>query len=399
MKRSTLHIFSPVRTIGWGLAFLLMTFAASAQPHTGHHTNGPAIKVKVSLDKQEIVIGQPVHMLVEAFVPGNAPLTWPPLDSIPHFEWLEKGRLDSVSRTDEQYYRQYFTVTSFDSGVWVIPQLPFYSGNKRYLSDTVMLRVNYSKFDPNKDYHDIKDIIDIPNPYARWVPWCVGALTLIALALVVWLVMKKKLLKRTVAEPLVVLTPYEEAVRQLEELHKQGAGADGQIKVYYTRLNDILRLFVLRRLGIASMAETNEELIGQLRRLSLARQHFDALAETLRMTDFVKFAKYQPGAEDHERSYQVIRQSVDHLNEIAEPEEAQAGQTGNLGHSGKPGQSGQAGQTGSLGRAGNLGQPGQVQPGQTGNLDQPGQVRPGQPGNLRQPEKPDQGDVQESGSG
>jgi len=303
-----------------------MSLTSTAQRHGGHHDNGPAIKVKVSLDKQKIIIGQPVHMLVEAFVPGNAPLVWPPMDSIPHFEWVEKGKLDSVNKTDEQYYRQYFTITSFDSGVWVIPQLSFYSGNRKYLSDTVMLRVDYSRFDPNQDYHDIKDIIDVPNPYAKWIPWVVGALTLIALALVVWLVRKKKLLKQTVAAPLVILSPYEEAVRQLEELHKQGPGVDGQIKIYYTRLNDILRLFVLRRLSIASMAETNEELIGQLRRLSLTRPQFDALAETLRMTDFVKFAKYQPGAEDNERSYQVIRGSVDLLDEIAEPE--QAGQPG-----------------------------------------------------------------------
>jgi len=65
----------------------------------------------------------------------------------------------------------------------------------------------------------------------------------------------------------------------------------------------------------------------------------------LRMTDFVKFAKYQPGTEDNERSYQVIRQSVDHLNEIAEPE-----QTGLPGQN-QPGRSGQApGQPGQSGK-------------------------------------------------
>jgi hypothetical protein len=329
MKKSILHKFGPVQTKSWwGIAFLLLSLTAAAQ-HGGHHVDGPAIKVKVSVDKQAIIIGQPVHLLVEAFVPGHVPLVWPALDSLPHFEWVEKGRLDSVSKPDEQYYRQYFTMTSFDSGVWVIPQMSFYSGNKKYLSDTVMLRVDYSKFDPGKDYHDIKDIIDVPNPYARWVPWCVGALTLIALGLVVWMVMKRKLLKQSEKAALVVLSPYEEAIRQLEELHKQGPGKDGQVKSYYTRLNDILRMFVLRRMGIESMAETNEELIGQLRRLSLTREQFDALAETLRVTDFVKFAKYQPGVEDNERSYQVIRGSVDHLNEIAGPEQTEvSGQPG-----------------------------------------------------------------------
>jgi len=304
MKRSLVYI-----------VFLLLSRTVSAQPAS-------PVKIKVSVDSQKIVIGQPIQLMVEAYVPGNKLLTWPAIDSLPHFEWLEKGRLDSVVKPEEKYYRQQFVITSFDSGYWAIPRLPFVVGNKKYFSDSVRIAVNYSPFNPNQDFHDIKDIIDVPNPYAKWIPWGVAAVTLIALALVIWLVRKKKLLRRTVAtEPVVRLTPYEEAIRQLEELHKQGVGDDGQVKIYYTRMNDILRLFVLRRLGIASLSETNEELIGQIRRLPLTRGQFDELAETLRMTDFVKFAKYQPAANDNERSYQVIRQSVDHLNELRAAQE------------------------------------------------------------------------------
>jgi hypothetical protein len=87
-------------------------------------------------------------------------------------------------------------------------------------------------------------------------------------------------------------------------------------------MNDILRLFVLRRLGIASLAETNEELIGQLRQLPIPPEQFHSLAETLRMSDFVKFAKYQPGVADHEQNLVVVRQSVEILNGIAEKREA-----------------------------------------------------------------------------
>ncbi|MBN9382796.1 MAG: hypothetical protein J0H74_18670 [Chitinophagaceae bacterium] len=308
MKRSIVYI-----------GFLLLSRTLSAQP-SAH--SAPPVKIKVSVDSQKIVIGQPIQLMVEAFVPDGTPLTWPVIDSLHHFEWLEKGALDSVVKPEERYYRQRFVITSFDSGSWAIPRLPFLSGKKKYFSDSVRIAVNYSPFDPNQDFHDIKDIIDVPNPYAKWVPWGVAAVTLIALALVIWLVRKKKLLRRAVATaPVVRLSAYEEAIRQLEELHKQGAGEDGQVKMYYTRLNDILRLFVLRRLGIASLVETNEELIGQIKRLPLTGGQFDELAETLRMADFVKFAKYQPAAADNERSYQVIRQSVDHLNEIGVAEE------------------------------------------------------------------------------
>jgi len=35
--------------------------------------------------------------MVEAYVQGNTPMTWPAIDSLPHFEWLEKGVKPSTS--------------------------------------------------------------------------------------------------------------------------------------------------------------------------------------------------------------------------------------------------------------------------------------------------------------
>src|SRR5882762_6560486 len=171
MKRSIAYIYCAI-------VFLLLPRTLSAQQGGHHHkADGPAVKVKVTVDKQQILIGQPIQLMLEAFVPAGVPLTWPVLDTLPHFEWMEKGQMDSVIKPDERYYRQYFTITSFDSGSWAIPRLPFVSGKKLYFSDSVRIAVGYSKFDPNQDFHDIKDIIDIPNPYAKWIPWVVGAIT------------------------------------------------------------------------------------------------------------------------------------------------------------------------------------------------------------------------------
>lgn len=315
--------------------------AAATQAHTGHHSakqgsshahaaqtgsQPPPIVVKATTDKQQILIGQPIQLMLEVTVQGNTPLNWPPLDSLPHFEWVEKGGVDSVIRPDGRYYRQYLTVTSFDSGTWSIPRLPFVAGDKGYFSDSVRIKVDYTKFDPSKDYHDIKGIIDVPNPFAKWIGWIVAGFTLLSLALVIWLVRKRKLLKVfTPAVPVPVLSPYEEAIRQLEELERQGLAENGPAKTYYTRLNDILRLFVLRKLGIASLVETNDELIGQIRQLPLTRDQFSDLSETLHMSDFVKFAKYQPGLSDNEHNLRVIRSSVEALNSLAESGQAADG--------------------------------------------------------------------------
>ena len=327
---------NPILHIALTSTIFFLARTLSAQPsagghghHHGHEASpAPLVVVKATVDKQKILIGQPIQLMLEATVPGNAPLSWPALDSLPHFEFVEKGKVDSVSKPDGRYYRQYLTVTSFDSGFYAIPQLPFIAGNKKFLSDSVRIEIGYTKFDASKDYHDIKDIIDVPNPFAKWIGWIVAGVTLLSLALVVWLVRKKKLLKKlssVAAAPR--LSPYEEAMEQLAELEKQRLPENGSVKAYYTRLNDILRLFVYRKLGIASLAETNEELIGQLRPLPMTPEKFDELAEALRMSDFVKFAKYQPGVTDNEFNFKVIRSSVELLNNIGKEEEPEGKET------------------------------------------------------------------------
>ncbi|HXB07307.1 MAG TPA: hypothetical protein VNW04_09330 [Puia sp.] len=269
----------------------------------------PAI-VKATIDKDSILIGQPIQLMLEATVPDNIPFTWPAVDSLPHFEWLEKGKPDTSVRPGQRYYRQYFTITSFDSGRWTIPRLTFLAGTKKVMTDSIRITIGYSKIDPAKDFHDIKDIIDIPNPWARWIPWIIGAVTGLSLILVFWLVSKRKIIKRLITRQMPRLSPLEEAMQHLDELAKQQLSLNGAIKVYYTRLDEIFRVYLFRRMGISSLAETSEELITQLRSSPLQPTQFDSLAETLRMSDFVKFAKYQPGITESDHHYHVIRTSI-----------------------------------------------------------------------------------------
>lgn len=297
---------------------LLPARMVSAQRRHGPST-APVVTVKATVDKQKIFVGQPIQLMLEASVAGNASLQWPVLDSLPHFEWLKQGSVDSSVQAGGRYYKQYMTLTSFDSGSWAIPRLPFVAGNKKFLSDSVRIEVAYTPFDRNGDFHDIKEIIDVPNPFARWIPWIIGAVTLVALALVVWLVRRRKQLKtvRASSVPVRKLSPYEEAISQLEELERQHLPENGSMKVFYTRLNDILRIYLFRRLGISSLAETSEELIGKLRRLPMPDENREEIAETLRMSDFVKFAKYQPGIADSHHHFTVIRDSVEQLDKTA----------------------------------------------------------------------------------
>ena len=262
MKRPLLHIVF--------LALCLRPAAdVVAQGHHSRHLVQPAVPppvLKATVDKQRILIGEPLHLMLQATVTGTAPLTWPPLDSMPHFNWLEKHPADSIITPGERSYRQYLTVTSFDSGTWSIPRIPFQVGTTTFYTDSIPVQVLFTKIDPSKDYHDIKDIIEMPNPFARWFAWIVAVVALASVAAVVWLVRKKKVLQKLVGQVMAPrLSPYEEAMRQLDELEKQHLPGNGSVKLFYSRLGDILRQYLYRRLGIASLSETSEELIVKIR--------------------------------------------------------------------------------------------------------------------------------------
>lgn len=272
------------------------------------------VYVKSSVDKNRIVIGEPINLTLEAYIPLGQQITWFPLDTIPHFEFLKKLPPDTVESIEGKKITQVLAITSFDSGQWEIPQLELKVLKQSYYTDTVLVDVGFTPFDREADYRDIKDILEVNNPNTKYIPWIIAAFVLISIAVVVYFLRRREpVIAQSRKEP-QKLSPYEEAMKALADLRKQGLPQNGQVKWYYTELNDILRIFVFRKLSIATMERTNEELILQLRQLNLSRDSFSQLAQALRMSDFVKFAKYQPDAGDNEKNYEIIQSAIQTLN-------------------------------------------------------------------------------------
>ncbi|HUP13398.1 MAG TPA: hypothetical protein VM187_14335, partial [Niastella sp.] len=182
---------------------------------------------------------------------------------------------------------------------------------------SIPIEVSYAKLDISKDYRDIKEIEEVPKPaWMAWIPWIIGAFTLLAGGAIVYLLRKPK---KPAPAPQPVqpkLGPYEEALQALEELRKQGFG-HGEIKTYYSRLNDILRVFMFRKMKVATLEKTNAELITQLRSVPMDKESFNQLVQALQVADFVKFAKYQPNESDTDKNFAVIQSAIKTLNNIS----------------------------------------------------------------------------------
>jgi hypothetical protein len=209
------------------------------------------------------------------------------------------------------------TITSFDSGQVVIPAMTIKVGNKSYAIDTIPIEVGYAPLDISKDYRDIKEIVEVPKPWwMAYIPWLLGLVTILAIGVIVYLLRKPK--KAPPPKPAVpALTPYEEALQALEELRKQGWAHNGEVKPFYSRLNDILRVFISRKLKMATLEKTNDELISQLRQVAMDKESFNQLVTALQIADFVKFARYKPDEQDNEKNFAVIQSAIKTLNNIA----------------------------------------------------------------------------------
>ena len=282
------------------IAFLFISYIVVAQS---------GVSVSASVNKDRILIGEPIELTVEATVPGIAS-GWFSTDTLPHFEFINKGKIDSSTPGK---YKQLLTITSFDSGINMIPMLSMEIGGKFYLTDSIPVTVSFSDADPNKPYHDIKDILEVDPLKANYLHWILIAAGVILLIVLAWYVRKiyrKKPVANIISAPL--LSPLQEAMKALEELKKQELPE----KQFYSGMNDIIRWFVFRKFRTTTMQKTNEEFILQLDKLAIPHEGFIALAQTLRLTDAVKFAKYLPGQGERETSYEVIRKSIEQLNNI-----------------------------------------------------------------------------------
>lgn len=271
------------------------------------------VTIKATTDRDKILIGEPITLSVEAYIPLGSDVAWFKSDSIEHFDVTKRSSIDTANNIDGKKISQTLTITSFDSGQWIIPPFEVSIGGKPYYSDSLTVDVGFISFDPKEDYHDIKDIIVVVNPVLKYIPWIILATAILSLTLILLLWKKTK---RPPAAPvrnnIAKYTAYEDAMRSLAELKNRGS--HGNEKAYYSEMNDILRTYVSSKFGISTFERTNEELILQLAAMNLPQNPFTSLMQSLRMSDFVKFAKYRPSEEDNNNNLEIVRSSIDLLN-------------------------------------------------------------------------------------
>jgi hypothetical protein len=126
--------------------------------------------VSAKVDRSTILIGEPILLTLEVDVPENEAIRFFALDSLPHFEFLSREKIDTSNTGSGTVLSQVIRITSFDSGHWVIPAFVLIDSIQ---TDTIPVDVGFSPFDPQQPYHDVKDIIEV-NPEQKKITACGG---------------------------------------------------------------------------------------------------------------------------------------------------------------------------------------------------------------------------------
>jgi len=277
--------------IGW-LIFLLVQYAGAA---------GQQTTIQATVDRNTILIGEPIQLTLEVNVPATESIRFFSFDTIPHFEFLQPTKIDTINTSNGTRLLQIIPITSFDSGHWVIPSF-YISENLK--TDSIPIDVGFTPFDPNQEYHDIKDILPVTIEKKKEWWWYIAGGAVLLLVLLYFLFRKKKPI--STIKPFVTVPAGEIALKELELLRASNAGS----KEFQTRLTAIFRQYLFQKKGVHSLQETTDELIMNLGLLAINAEQTSTLTQALRLSDFVKFAQYNSSAEDNEKAFQAVKDAI-----------------------------------------------------------------------------------------
>lgn len=298
------------------LLVLLMVcaFPALAQ------TQNAEVSVSTKLERDTILIGDQIGFSIVAKMPSAVKVLFPQVaDTLGNgVEVIGHPVIDSTIANGLATYTMRMLVTSFDSGVAVIPELVFrlqYSGQiDSIYSPQRAFIVNVLPQNPDqKDIFDVKPPLREPITFAEVAPW-VG-LGLIVVAVIVFIVMY--VIKRKQNKPfLKIFKPAEPAhvvaLRELEQIKEQKLWANDNQKLYYTKLTDVLRAYLEGRFGVDAQEKTSSEILAELQNTDFNfGSRFQSLQDLLFTSDLVKFAKHLPLINENE---QYLSFSIDFVN-------------------------------------------------------------------------------------
>ncbi len=265
------------------------------------------IQTNAKIDTNDVLIGDQIKLSLEVIFPKNLRLNFPTIpDTIGKIEILARTPIDTIDSNAQRIMRQNLIITSFDSGYFEIP--PFYfiyekeDTKELYPIATSPLMVKFSTIpiDTADTIRDIKPPLDVPYTFEEFLPYIIGLLLLaLTIYLVIQFLKRRKPKHKLLQDYDPKIPPHIIALDELRKLNDEKLWQKGEIKLYYTKLTDIIRTYIERRFNIMALEMTSDEILYELEKLNLDNGLIETSRKMYQIADLVKFAKFLPLPDEH----------------------------------------------------------------------------------------------------
>jgi hypothetical protein len=267
------------------------------------------VEIKAELDTSQITIGDQFNLNLHVSQPSGMDVVFPDiLDTLTSkIEVLQQFESDTTSAEDDQVeVKKRYLLTCFDSGLYEIPPLPFRVSfddwDDTLFSNPMLLLVNSVPL--GSTIRDIKQPVNVPISFAEIFPFLLLGAGILALAYAVFYFLRKRKRKEPLFTSIKPMDPpHVIALRELDELKEAKLWQKNEYKLYYTRLTEIIRMYMERRFGIPAMEQTTFDILRSWKEAGYSDQELDhILKQLLNLADLVKFAKEKPLPTDNEEN-------------------------------------------------------------------------------------------------
>ncbi len=272
------------------------------------------VNATAKLDTSAMLIGDHVGLTLKYTGPAKSQVAWPflPDTILGHLTIIGRGKIDTVYTADKQSVTlsQQLNFTSYDSGFYTIPPIPF---RYRLMPDTsgrmatttmILLAVHTLKVDTTLSIKPIIGPFGVPITFREMLPWILLGLAVAALVFAgVWFYRKRRNRQPVfVIRPKPVVPAHERAMHEFEQLRVKKLWQNGKVKEYHSELTDILRRYIEERYQVPALEQTSSEITASLVQLpDCPRKMVEMLNRLLALADMVKFAKAQPVATENDQ--------------------------------------------------------------------------------------------------
>ncbi|MGL1901148.1 MAG: BatD family protein [Fibrobacterales bacterium] len=251
------------------------------------------VTLNSTVSRSEIYIGDRFEYMITIAYPDSSVIELPGLiGNLGTFEVREHQVSESVSGKGVTTQKWTLLLSTFLSGEYVVPPqvvefLPKGDTTKVQLfTEPIKITVL------NRNSEDVTDILEVEGvvgaPMAlQTILIIVGSICFALLVLIIVLIRRKRN-----KESAIVLPPYEEAKKQLNELKHRNLMETGAYKDHFFELTEILKHYISRRFNVDASEATTAELLERVTLISeIEGELKEALPQFCEKTDLIKFAK------------------------------------------------------------------------------------------------------------